>query len=339
VDIDPTTENTANNLVYTITSTANGSDTYNFSSADTPSNMDASAGTTTPSIVLGGTTLAADALIGANFITVPYDNDPGNNASVNDITAGDIIIIGSNPYTVGTIDKATTLTNNTVQIPITAAIAGTAGNTGEIIGEQGTVTVVVTTDDITSGASGTHTISTTATSLADGGVSTAQTTPTVITVRQPLLAVSKYVRNVTVPVVGGGATVSLGAGEDFYTTGVNGKPTDVMEYLIVVDNTAAGSGQATDIIISDPVPQFTTFSAGTILLDADGTAVNLAGFATLDDGVDGGDAAELDVAGNGTVYVYAGVGGDDTPAGATVGTGGVLNQGQISRAVFRVTID
>ncbi len=335
-DIDPTTENTANNLVYTITGTANGPDTYNFSSSDTPSNMDANATFTTPSATLGGSTLAADAGIGDGFIVVPYDGDDSDD-EVNGFVAGDTIVINNVAYTVGAIDESATLSNNTVQIPLTTNIT-TADVIGSIVGERTTVTVVATTDDITTGASGTHTVSTTATSAADAGTSTTQTTPTVITVRQPVLTVTKYVRNFSNPVVGGGASVTIGA-DTWYTTGVNGRPTDIMEYLIVVDNTGAGGGVANDIVISDPIPQFTTFSAGTILLDADGTAVNLGAFVTQNETADDGDAAEFDATGNGTVYIYGGVGGDDTTAGAGNGDGGSLNNGQISRAVFRVTID
>ena len=336
-DVDPTTENTVVPLVYTITATANGPDTYNFSSVDTPANMDANAGFSTPSVTLGATSLAADAVATDTEVIVPYDNVDDD--IVNGIAAGDTIVIGGQVYTVGAIDEGTSLSNNTVEIPLTSPITGATVTIGEIVGQQDTVTVNVTTDDITAGTSGTHTVSTTATSVANGAISTTQATATVITVRRPVLTINKYVRNITDPALTGASPITIDT-VTWYASGVSGKPGDVMEYLIVVDNTAAGATDATNVVVSDPIPQFTSFEAGTILLDDDGTAANLAAFVGQDEGVDDGtDAAELDTTGNGTVYVYAGTGGVDTPAGATVGTGGTIAAGDISRVVFRVSID
>ena len=336
-DITSTTENTANNLVYTITSTANGEDTYNFTSADTRTNMDADAGFSTPSITLGGTTLAANADLTDTFIVVPYDGTSDND--VNGIGDGDTIVVNGVAYTVGTIDEAGTLSNNTVQIPITDVGGITVADViAQIVGEQDTVTVVATTDDITSGTSGTHSVVTTATSATAPNPSTDQTTATVITVSRPVLTVTKYVRNETTPVAGAGG-LSFD-GETWYTSGVSGQPGDVMEYLIVVDNSGVGAVQANNIVISDPIPQFTSFDTSfSVLLDDDGDAANIAGFVAQDETADDGDAAELDTTGNGTIYVYAGVGGDDTTAGAGVGDGGDLAVNESSRVIFRVTID
>lgn len=334
-NVDPTTENTAVNLVYTITSTANGPDTYNFTSDDSRSNMNDDADITTPSITLGATTLAADAVDGASFIVVPYDSDAGNNAAVNGITAGDTILIGTVVYTVGVIDKAATLSNNTVEIPLTTNITGATVPTGSIVGEQATVIVVVTTDFITAGTSGTHTIETTATSTTDAGAATTQATATVITVRRPVLEVTKYVRNATPattfnPVA---ADITVG-GVDYYASGVSGNPGDTMQYLIVIDNSAAGAGIANNIVVSDPIPQFTSFVPASISLD-DGSGT----FAAQAEAVDSGSAAELDASGNGTVYVYAGAGGSDFAPGAGNGTGGTLQAGEISYVIFQVEID
>lgn len=331
-DVD-STENTGVSLVYTITATANGPDTYTFGSTDTPTNMNASAGSTSPNILLGGTTIAAATAVNDTFITVPFDGVSDD--VVNGIEEGDTVVIGGNAYVVDTIDEST-VTNNTVQIPLTTLISSVVA-IGEVVGERDTVSVTVTTDSITSGTSGTHSIATIATSSAPA-LEASATSTTLITVKRPLLTVTKYVRNETTDVVGTGDYDF--DGETWYTSGVTGKTDDVMEYLIIVDNTDAAASQANNIVISDPIPQFTTFDATfSVKLDTDGTAANLAGFASLDETADDGDAAELDSTGNGTIYVYAGVGGDDTPAGASVGTGGNLAQGKISRVIFRVTID
>jgi hypothetical protein len=340
-DVGPTTENTAVNLVYTITSTANGLDTYNFTSVDTPSGMDANAGFTTPSITtLGGTTLAAAASASDTFIVVPYDGASDNN--VNGIIDGDTIVVNGVTYTVGTIDEAGTLSNNTVQIPITDVGGISAADiVGQIVGEQDTVTVTVTTDSITTGTSGTHSVVTTATSATAPNPAGLQSTATVITVERPVLVINKYVRNTTNAAANpGGVGDYVFDGVDWFATGVNGATNDVMEYLIVVDNSGVGSKQANNIVISDPIPQFTTFDAVfNTRLDADGTAASIAAFSNEDETADDGDAAELDTTGNGTIYVYAGVGGDDTTAGAGNGAGGSLAVGEFSRVIFRVSID
>ena len=333
-DIDPSTENTTETLTYTITGTANGPDTYDFSSSDSRTNMDADATFTTPSVTLGGTTVASAVSATDTVITVPYDG--ADDSDVNGITAGDTLVIdpsgAAEVVTVSSVDESTGAASNTVTITLTAGTTGAYG-IGVIIGERDTVALDVTTDTITTGTSGTHSVSSTATSQDDGTVSTTQTTATVITVRKPGLTVSKYVRNVTNPVAG--TTAETVGGTTWYAADVSGVPGDTMEYLIVVDNTAAGSGTANNIVVSDPVPQFTTFVASSITLDATGTGT----FTAQDETADNGDAAELDATGNGTVYVYAGSGGDDTAAGAGNGTGGSLASGEVSRVVFRVTID
>ena len=309
-DVDPASEDTNVDLVYTVTGNANGEDTYDFSIADVRSNMDADATLTAPvSVTLGGTTLAADAALTATSITVPYDG--ADDGDVNGIIATDTIIIGGNPYVVDSIDESTGAATNTVTINLTTAIAGTAGSTGDIVGERQDVTVGITTDFITAGTNGDHVVTATATSQADAGQAGSQAAATTITVRQPALAVTKYVRNVTTPVVG--TTLIQAAGQSYYASDVSGQPGDTMEYLIVIDNTDATAGEATDIIVSDPIPQFTTYTAASmgIVTDILPAALNGATFTGIADAGDDSDAGEFDSAGNGTVYVYAGNGGDD----------------------------
>ncbi len=355
--IDPTTENTLNVLTYTITGNANGDDGYDLSAANA---FDANlAGTATlqvnggvagngdpvtGAITIGGTTLAADAAIGANTITVPYDNNADSDAaSTNSITAGDTIIIGTNPYVVapgGIVENAGA---NTTTITLVGNIAGTAGSIGDVVGERMTFIVNVTTSTLTgTNTSGNHTITTTATSQTSGTATVTQATPTVITVRRPLLTVTKYVANITSPVAGGGASIGPldtgggGGPQTYYTQGVTGVPTDTLEYLIVVEN-PAGGGQANDVVIQDQIPMYTTYTAGSMLLDP-GTGV----FGGLSDSETNTDAGEYDpTSGSETVWIYAGSGGADTGTAATYGdgAGGSLTSGGTTRGVFQVTIN
>lgn len=336
-DVDPASEDTGVNLVYTITSTANGPDTYNFSSADTRTNMDADATFSAPTVVLGATTVASGITAADTVITVPFDGT--DDGIVNGLAVGDIIVIDptgtAEVAEIDSIDESTGAASNTVTITLTAGTTS-AFTYGTTIGERDDVTVVVTTDTITTGTSGTHSVLSTATSDTDGAVFTTQATATVITVRRPVLTVTKYVRNATPLTTFNPAVADVTVdGVDYYSSGVSGNPGDTMQYLIVIDNSAAGAGTANNIVVSDPIPQFTTFVASSIELDATGTGV----FAAQDETADDGDAAELDATGNGTVYVYAGAGGDDTTAGAGNGDGGTLLATEISYVTFQVTID
>jgi uncharacterized repeat protein (TIGR01451 family) len=335
-DIDPSTENTLNQLTYVITGTANGPDTYDFSSVDTPTNMDANAVFSTPSVTLGGTTAAAAIGIGATSITVPFDG--ADDSNVNGIVAGDFIVIdptgAAEVVEVDSVDETNGPAGNTVTINL--VVATTAAHAyGAIIGERQEVIVDVTTDTVTTGTSGTHSVVTTATSQTAPNPATSQATATVITVRRPALTVTKYVRNDSNAAFNPGVADITVDTVDYYASGVSGNPGDTMQYLIVIDNTAAGAGTANNIVVSDPVPQFTTFVGGSVELDATGTGA----FVAQDETADNGDAAELDAVGNGTLYVYAGAGGDDTTAGAGNGDGGTLLASEISYVIFQVTID
>ena len=184
-------------------------------------------------------------------------------------------------------------------------------------------------------AAGNQTITVTIGARDDAAAAAQTTDQTVTTVSAPTLTVKKYVANITAPVVGAGDTLTVdtggGAGSTtYYTSNVTGKPTDVLEYVIEINN-AAGAGAATDVVISDPVAQFTTYVTSTMRLDP-GTGT----FAALDDNQANGDAGETD---NTTIYIYAGSGGNDGAAGLNNGTGGSLAADTTTYGVFRVTID
>jgi hypothetical protein len=225
-------------LVYTITGTANGPDTYNLAASDTPSNVTA----VTPTfpggspISLGGTTLAANAAIGATTITVPYDNVVSN-ASINGLFPGNTIVIGGNPYVIaaGGINKNSAA--NTATITLTAAIAGVAGTAGQVVPQQLVVNVTVPSGNVTAGGSGTQTISLSATSVFDNTKIGTQGTATVVTVNRPTLTVTK--------------TVSTDNGVTFGASGTAAPGTSLI-YKIVATNT--GSTSASAVQFTDVVP-------------------------------------------------------------------------------------
>lgn len=337
-DIDPTTEGTANSITFTITSNANGPDQYNLTDDITDTDINAPTGVSFPAnVTLGGTTLAT-ALLGdntENTLTVPYDGT--DDSVVNGIAVGDIIVIDGDEYEVDSIDESTGSTTNTVTITLTTNVDNSSAGVavGTIIGERQTFDVDLTTGTtiVAPNAFGTHGVEITATSDTDGAYTAADSAT--IYVRKPVLAVTKYVRNATP-----GSTFNPGAGGTdiggtlYYTSGVTGNPTDIMEYVIIVDNTASGAGVANNIVVSDPIPMFTSLTTTSVyLIDASTTAVDSVAFpgAALDV-TENGDAAEED---SGTLYIFAGDGGVDTSAG----TGGTLDPGERSFIRFRVTID
>lgn len=354
------TESTAYNLVYTLTGTANGLDTYNITNGSVDTTMDGAptfGGDTT--IALGGTTIATAVTAGDTTIEVPYDGtDDGN---VNGLVAGDLIVI--DPGTGETVEiisidestgDATNIVTLTIDSDLTAGDQATGVASGYavalIIGEQATATVTITTDTVTAGnTTGTHVVTTTFTSQADPGI-TVDGAAVTVTVTKVQLNVSKYVRNVTTPANNPAFTpgtdiaidINPATGVQFFAGGVSAEPGsadgvtpgDTLEYLVVVEN-PVGFADADNIIVSDPVPGFTTLVTGSIQLDPIGDD----NFVNPSEGATDGDAAETN---GGSVYVYAGTGGADNagtdgPDGS--GQGGTLTGGQTSYVLFRVTLD
>ena len=336
--IDATTPSTvALDYTYTITNNSNGLDNYTLSSADSLWG----AGITQPvpmaildtgfaaiaSIDLGATSAAAIAAVGDSSITVP--NDGSADASQNGIAVGDVIVIGPD---VVTVTAVTDTGAGTDIITFAADTLTVAVAVGDQIGEQGTF--IMRTTPVTSTSGHQYTVTVTATDGANPTTDATVTTVTLIT-----LTVTKYVANITTPVVPAGppASVTLttglsGAPVTYYVSGVTGNPGEVLEYVIGIVSTA-GSGTATDVIISDPVPAFTSLTDSRIALDPDGL-----GFDPVVDGAltGNGDFGETDGA---TVYIYAGTGGADGVIGVNNGTGGSLAGGVTTYGAFQVAID
>ena len=313
---------------YTITNNSNGPDAYALTAADnlpqagitSQAHIFRDAGDTSDigSITLGATSAAAVAIIGATSITVPNDGTVGG--GINGIIVGETLVVGVDTLLVSAITDTGAGTDliTFATTPLTAAVS-----VGDQIGEQGTF--ISRTTPIATVNNSTYIITVTADDgVTAGAAPTDDATTTVLVID---LTVTKYVANTTAVSVGGGSTITvdtgLGAGSiTYYSTGVTGNPGHVLEYVIGIAN-AAASAAATDVVISDPVPNFTT-QTGNIALDpGTGTWSNVATTA------DNGDFAEVVGA---TVFIYAGTGGDDTVGG------GSLAVSTTTLGAFRVTI-
>ena len=326
----------AADYIYTITNNSNGLDTYNLTATDnlpqagitsqTHVFRDALDTGNIVSIDLGASSVAIAAIAGATAITVP--NDGVSDATVNGIVANDFVVIGGNVYQVASVvDNAT----GTSTINLTAGLLAPAA-VGTQIGEQ--ATFISRTTPIATVNLSTYSIFVTADDGVTGGPPTDETITTVLITS---LSVVKYVRNITTADPGAGVCVTvdtgLGAGNVQYCDGsvttVTGNPGNTLEYVIGIANALLGA-TATDIVISDPVPAFTT-QAGNIALD-DGQG---GGFGNVPTTADNGDFAE--VVGN-TVYIYAGDGALAGEGDDITDTGGRLDAGETTYGAFQVTI-
>lgn len=324
-------ETTGVQIRYRLQSNANGIDTYEYHSiADVNAGVSVATTPAIANIVLGASMTAVGSAIPANTTTVLYLVPDGVDDSINfNIGVGHEIIVNGELRTVSSIDETTD--PNYAAVTVGAALS-VAPVQGVNVYEAETFVYTVTTGTLSAPpAAGTHAITVQARSTTDTLLTATQNPdPASIQVVRTAMTVTKYVRNVDTGVVGGGGTINVG-GNDYYTTGVTGIPTEDLEYLIVIDNT--GSGLSQNIVVSDPISPYVTLNAASIQLDP-GTGA----FAAVNTTVDDGDAAELDAATD-TLYVYAGAGGDDSTAGAGNGTGGSLNAGQVSQVLLQVTID
>jgi hypothetical protein len=248
---------------FTITSTANGPDTYNLSAATGTQVNNGSTGTagvtSGSSVVIGATVTVGTSTVSA--ITVPSDGV--NDGVVNGIAVGDTVVIGG---IVRIVASVTDNASGTSTINLTVPLAS-APSAGILVAGQKTVTVRVMAGTIvTPGVSVVVPADLTALSNTDNSKTTTSGYAT-NTFFSGLATLSKYVRNVTTDNHTGGSTAYTFAGNSnvyYYNltgTAVNAKPGEVLEYLLVAIN--SGTGQVTSAVITDSVPtQYVTFKTG-----------------------------------------------------------------------------
>lgn len=331
---------------YAVHSNANGPDTYDLSTTvGVFNNLTApggSASTSTASVSLGATSVAiAPGLIAANTptaITVPADSNGGDDI-VNGIDETNVVVINGVRCDVtavvdGTVPLTGAITNASITVDCDAAVTPTVGM---IIGQQLSFTMTVDPAALTPGnATGDVTVTTSAQDALDAAPAANDDTTTYV---EQLITVTKYVRNTNYGDGVGGNAGGLGGsdlglgGAEYYTSGVTGAPTEVLEYLIVVENVSATSS-ATDVVISDAIPQFTAFNA------TDFAVINNGGTATpATAAANNNDPGEVVL---GTVYLYPGstTAGSDvaTGGGNPNGDGGTVAAGEFAYGRFQVTI-
>ncbi len=342
--------NTGVNYSFTIATNANGPDNYTLSNGTPTLTGVATAdmelrtasnggGSVIGSVDLGATTAAAAVSLTATVsgqVTVLKDAvlTAGN---INGIAALDRVLIGATTCTVDSVVASVGYGTTTMMVTCDANVSIAIGDP---IREIQTVYLWV------------KPLTLTAIPIANSHIDITTTvlngTPftTVTTVNVPQLTVKKYVRNITDTlttsnnVCGGSGvdapiTINTGGGAgnvQYCVSGRTGIPGDRLEYVIKIAN--GGAASATLVKISDPVPDYTTYVAGTLRLDPrTGT------FGAIADTLNTPDAGEFD-SGNKIVYFYPGTGGVDSPAGIVfgIGTGGTLATGETAYGSYRVDI-
>jgi len=302
-------------------------------------------------------TIASNATI---TIAVPNDqqvtNDAGSgagatgaNQAVNALAVNDTVYITDGTTYYGPL-TVTATQNNAVGAGATAATSSlTLKNTsgaalptftpqaGWQIVEAKQFTFTVTQGVVTTPTTAASWLTTvTGTMGAQNGTGTVTTNA-----KEGQITVTKYVRNVTNPVVGANplpVTFNTLGTITYYQSGVNGKPTDVLEYLLVIND--SGLGGASAVIASDAVATYSTLLTWSSYATGSGTV-----FAHAKLG-----ATESDLATGGTGLNTVGFGGSTgTAAGSTMtfdlgngsawGTGGALTNTQTEYVIYQVKIN
>ena len=242
---------------YTVQSNANGPDTYAIATSYT--NVNTVTGSASPtvsvaSITLGATAASAAALVGATSISVPSDGVADSN--VNGIAANDNVIINGSAYQVASVtDSASGTSTITLTSALTAPVA-----VGDGIYEYKAFTNNIIDVGVQGGATNALDLQTTVTSNT---LNSAQYTSNV-TITIVAITMDKYVRDVTNPCSSGCTGPATYQTNTYYASGVQAKPGDTLEYLLVVTTTAAGISTAA---ITDTLPNYTSYVAGSTKLN------------------------------------------------------------------------
>ena len=307
-------------FTYTITASGNGPDTYTLSSSITGQINTSGAATSLPATIQLGATITTG---GSTVAILQVPADGLTDAAVNGIAAGDTVVVNGVLRSVSAVNDPAT---GTASISLSADLPAAPGAGVSVLEQQ---TFTLTVDSGTIIASGTD-IEVTAETSASSAAGATLPDPVVATFTEGSAALTKYVRNVTSAngTAGIRSFTVNGAANDYYTDGVTGAPGDILEYLLLVDNTSMGN--VTDCTIDDVLP--TAFV--TLVADAYGGAnevvyVDDAGAETQLSQESDADAAVISGA---SLTVNVG-------SGATAASGGAVAGGESVFIVYQVTIN
>lgn len=265
----------ATNTFYVYAANTNGPDSYTLTPAitGTPSN------TSSPSVsitAVDGGAFANPVTIGATVtlggctvssLVVPSDGVA--DSTVNGIKANDWIIVNGDTANPRQVASVTDNAAGTSTITLSSNL-GAAPAAGILVSQRRSVTVTVLSGTITTaGQSIVITKHLTATSTSTGNPTTTSGDIT-DTYTSGAATLNKYVRNVTQNTMTGTTSAAAPAGcggATYYQSGISAKPGDVLEYMLVANNT--GTGAVSAAVMSDALPvsyvtlQANVYSSGT----------------------------------------------------------------------------
>ncbi len=300
---------------FTITTGANGPDTYNLIAAvaGSTNTSGATAASALPAVALGATVTTAGST--TTTIVVPADgNLIGEMTGVNGIQIGDTVVVNGEVRTVtNIIDNAAGTSSIVLNAPLTIA-----PGVGVLVAEQKVLTVNVTAGTITTtGTDVTVSATITATSVTSP-VATMTAGAVLNTYTSGVATLAKYVRNVPPASPTGSGTPYIYNGINYYPAGVTAKPgIDTLEYILVTTNT--GNGAVTAAAINDILPtSFVTLKANAYGLGKEITYVSDTNATTLLSAVADIDAATYDAAAK-KLTVNVGTGATNIAGGSIPG--------------------
>jgi hypothetical protein len=327
--------NTPLTNTFTITaSNTNGPDTYSLTPAIT-----ATINATGSSVVLASPAspvkLGATVVLSGSTTTVlnvPSDgnlpNAPAYNSDgeVNGIAVGDWIVLNGDTANPRQVTAITDPASGVATITVGSAFASSPA-AGQLVAEQKTVTVTVLSGTITAaGSSIVITKHLTITSTTDP-TKTATSTDITDTYTSGLATLNKYVRNFTTPAAGTGTVYTYNA-INYYPSGITAKPGEVLEYILVANN--SGSGSVSAAAITDTLPiTYVSLKTGAYPGSTDFTYYNESNVASYLTAAGGDDAATY---ASPTLTINVGT-------GATSALGGTIASGATVRALYRVTVN
>jgi len=278
--------NTGIVYTYTVTSAANGSDAYPIATALGAATNLAAGATATPStasLTLGGSVITAVPAV--NQIEIPAGTETN-------IAIGDILVIGGIDYYTSAVapGNIATFTNaspsdgiagtiTTPAVPTLITLAANAAAGGSNTTPAFTVDVPLTPSPLVGtvvGEQQSFTVTVTATTGGLPGDGTQVTTVTIGTDPTPGTVVSSSTSTFQGANLSITKEVSSDGGATYGATG--GAPGATLTYRITIKNNGAGS--ATAVIVTDPMPAFTTYTASSAKLDTTAGPVTYAAAAT-----------------------------------------------------------
>ena len=313
-----------------IASNTNGPDTYSLTPAITATlnATGSSVALSSPAspVLLGASVTLAGST--ATVLNVPAD-DNSVDSQVNGVAVGDWIVVNgdsANPRQVSAISDPAT---GTATITVSPALTAGAPTAGLLVAEQKTVSVTVNSGTITTaGQSIQITKHLTITSTTDL-TKTAVTTDITDTYTSGLATLAKYVRNHTVlpAMIGTGAKYTYNL-IDYWPSGITAKPGEVLEYILVANNSGTGSVSAS--AITDTLPTtYVTLKTGDYTGSTDFTYYNESNVASYLTAAAGDDAATF---ASPSLTINVGT-------GATSALGGTIASSATVRALYRVTVN